>query len=205
MGSAHAPSGICQRWQIPGLSARRRRRPAQKVFPAAPTGGPENTLSVEASRAQEPPVHGKQAPPPLASLGAAQKRNDSENQEHKEQDLRNPGRTGGNTAEAQNRGHDGDNEKHDCVMKHFYLPPPAFCVGVVRCIFPFSSSGRYRRRPRFYVRRVRRAHTADMSPLFISQRLPCVAMVQRMRRCWTPDQGHDFIRWPNPINPLERD
>ena len=38
MGSAHAPSGICQGWQIPGLSARRWKRAAQKVFPAAPQG-----------------------------------------------------------------------------------------------------------------------------------------------------------------------
>jgi hypothetical protein len=58
-------------------------------------------------------------------LCPAQEGQNSEYQEHEEQYLRNAGRTCGKTAEAENGGDDGNNEKHDCVVKHFYLPPPA--------------------------------------------------------------------------------
>src|SRR5882757_6375390 len=64
-----------------------------------------------------------------SSLGATQEGQDCQDQEYKEQHLRDAGRAGGKTAKAQNRGHDGNDEKHDCVVKHFgSLPPPATCA-----------------------------------------------------------------------------
>jgi hypothetical protein len=54
-------------------------------------------------------------------------------------------------------------------VKHFYLPPPAiFALALSAGIFLSGLFRRYRRLPRFPVRRVRRAYTGDMSLPFIS-------------------------------------
>jgi hypothetical protein len=104
------------------------------------------------------------------ALSAPQEGNDREYQEYEKQYFRDASRASGNSAEAENRGHDGDNEKDHCVVKHFYLPPPAiFALALCGGIFLSGLSGRNRRLPRFPVGRVRRAHTADMSPPFISR------------------------------------
>jgi hypothetical protein len=71
----------------------------------------------------------------LSSLSAPQKRQDGEDQEHKEQNLRNARRARGNSTEPEDRCNDRDDEKDDCVVKHFRLPPLAVCGGVVRRIF----------------------------------------------------------------------
>src|SRR5260370_14128370 len=72
-------------------------------------------------------------------LSGAEEGDDCEYQEYEKQYFRDAGRTCGNPAEAENCGHDGDNEKDHCVVKHFCLPPPAiFCVGVVRRHIPIG-------------------------------------------------------------------
>jgi len=76
-------------------------------------------------RSQGPGAALPGAPPHVrSSLSATQESQNSQDQEHKEQHLRNAGCTRGKTAEAQNRGNDCNNEKYDCVVKHLVLLPP---------------------------------------------------------------------------------
>ena len=76
----------------------------------------------------------------VSSLSAPQKCQYGEDQEHKEQNLRNARRAGGNSTEAEDRCNDRNDEKDDCVVKHFRLPPLAVCGGVVRRIFALHTS-----------------------------------------------------------------
>jgi hypothetical protein len=104
------------------------------------------------------------------TLSATEEGDDCEYQEYEEQYFRDAGRARGNAAEAENRGHDGDDEKDDCVVKHCCLPPPAiFALALWAALFLSGLLLRYRRRPPLTVGRVRRVHTADMSLLFISR------------------------------------
>lgn len=92
---------------------------------------------------------------PRAALRPSQEGNDREYQEYEEQDLSNAGRAGGKTAEAQDRRHDGDYEKYDCVVKHFYISRRWRSVRWrCACIFRSTHLSRYRKPPRFCVRRV---------------------------------------------------
>jgi hypothetical protein len=50
------------------------------------------------------------------ALSAPQEGNDREYQEYEKQYFRDASRASGNSAEAENRGHDGDNEKDHCVV-----------------------------------------------------------------------------------------
>ena len=59
------------------------------------------------------------------TLSAAEEGNNCEYQEYEEQYFCDASRARGNAAEAEDRGHDGDDEKDDCVVKHFCLPPTA--------------------------------------------------------------------------------
>src|SRR5579862_4045195 len=59
------------------------------------------------------------------TLSATEEGDDCEYQEYEEQYLRDASRARGNAAEAENRGHNGNDEKDDCVVKHCCLPPPA--------------------------------------------------------------------------------
>jgi hypothetical protein len=78
---------------------------------------------------------------PKPSLSPPQEGDDGEHEKYEEQHFRNAGRSRRDSAEAENRRDNGDNEKYDCVMKHVPVSHArGFCVGVAGAYGPLRAA-----------------------------------------------------------------
>ena len=112
-------------------------------------------------------VGGSAASAAPRSSCAPQEGDDCQDQENEEQYLRNACSPGSDAAETKDRRDDGDDEKYDCVVKHFCVSRRSRpFAGVVRSIFLSSLFSGYRRRPRFCVGRVRRTFITVPPPSY---------------------------------------
>jgi hypothetical protein len=80
----------------------------------------------------------------MPSLRATQKRNDRQNQEDEEQDLRDTRGAGRDATETQHRGDDGYDEKYDGVVKHCCSPATAQLALMLGRSVTSTLRGKYR-------------------------------------------------------------